>query len=177
MKAPFQNTIFCLSLFFSGSTLAQDAATINTTELISNTKRVVDDLKAKVMNFEGLDDKEMAYFEGKFNELSTDTDKISQIFKNVNVENISGYFNVERGSFKTQLMKLAALLGIDAVQFKNVSECMDWNIDSAFKLNISDVKTALNAFIDEMPLSYQYLERDNSLTVNGLESSQQCENK
>ena len=50
-------------------------------------------------------------------------------------------------------------------------------MDSAFKLNLSDVKTALNTFISELPLKYEYLERDNSLTVSGLEPSQECENK
>lgn len=116
-------------------------------------------------------------FEDKFDELSAGTDTISQLFRNVNVEQLAGYFNVERGSFKEQLQALDSKLGIDTVRFENVSDCMDWNIDSAFKLNLSDVKTALNTFIHQMPLKYEYLERDNSLTVNGLESSQECENK
>ncbi len=177
MKPPFSGTILCLSIFFAGPSQAQDAARINTTELISKTKRVVNDLKAKVMNFEGLGDKDMAYFEDKFNELSAGTDTISQLFRNVNVEQLAGYFNVERGSFKEQLQVLASKLGIDTVRFENVSDDMDWNMDSAFKLNLSDVKTALNTFISELPLKYEYLERDNSLTVSGLEPSQECENK
>lgn len=177
MKIPFKATILCLSVCFAGPTLAQNAETINTTELISNTKLIVNDIKAKIMNFEGLAYTDMSYFESKFSELSIDTDKIGQALQKVKVDHIDGYFNVNRGSFKSQLQKLAALVGIDTVRFENVADCMDWNIDSPFKLNISDVKTALNTFMNEMPISYKYLERDNSLTINGLESSQQCENK
>jgi len=118
-------------------------------------------------------DEDMAYFESQLNELSTDTDIIGQVFSKLKSQHIDSYFNVERGSFKEQLQALASKFGIDTVRFKNVSD----DIDSAFKLNLSDVKTALNTFISELPLKYEYLERDNSLTVSGLEPSQECENK
>ena len=158
MKPPFSATILCLSIFFAGPSLAQDNETINTTELISNTKKIVNELKAKLMSFEGVTDKDMAYFESQLNELSTDTDKIGQVFSKLKAQHIDTYFNVERGSFKEQLQSLASKLGIDTVHFKNVSNDMDWNMDSAFKLNLSDVKTALNTFINKMPLQYEYLE-------------------
>jgi len=177
MKPPFRAIILCLSIFFAGPSLAQNNAMISTTELISNTKKIINDLKAKLMSFEGVTDKDMAYFESQLNELSTDTDIIGQVFSKLKSQHIDSYFNVERGSFKEQLQALASKFGIDTVRFKNVSDDMDWNMDSAFKLNLSDVKTALNTFINKMPLKYEYLERDNSLTISGLESSQECENK
>jgi hypothetical protein len=185
MKAQFKITIISLSICFAGQSLAQDEVNImtldkvniDTKELISNTKRIVSELKAKVMSFEGIANEDMAYFESKFAELSVDTNTISQVFRQVKVDHIDGYFNVETGSFKKQLSALSTALGIDTVRFQNISDCMDWNIDSAFKLKISDAETALNTFINELPISYEYLERDNSITVNGLESSQQCESK
>lgn len=193
MKPQYKNTLLCLSLCFAGQSLAQDELkleplgevnskslneiNIDTQELISNTKAIVNDLKAKIMSFEGIASSDMAYFEQKFDELDIDTDTISQVFRQVKVDHIDGYFDVETGSFKKQLNALAKMLGIDTVRYKNISECMDWDIDSAFKINISDAKTALNTFINELPVSYEYLERDNSITVNGLESSQECESK
>lgn len=168
-----------LSVAFSSVTIAQEPEAINTKKLIAKTKKTVNALKRKVLDMKnGIATEDIAYLENQLATLSFDTQTIELALnkiKDVDVD-VDGFFNVIPGSFKEQLMKLTTLLGIEEnnVRFNNISECTDWDLDSYFQLDLSNIEAALGTFINDLPISYEYIERDNSLTINGLDTSKEC---
>lgn len=100
-------------------------------------------------------------------------DGINYVKRVDNMEN----FTVSRGSFKLQLAHFADRLGIETIRWSGVPSCTDWQLDSSYKINLRDTENAIDEFLDGMPLSFQYFERDNSLNITSLVAIGGCGNE
>ncbi len=86
------------------------------------------------------------------------------------------YFTVGKGSFKLQLAKFADRLDIKTVRWAGVPSCVDWELDSTYKIDMSDTRNAIDELLDGMALSYEYFSRDNSLNLTSLVILGDCKN-
>jgi hypothetical protein len=88
----------------------------------------------------------------------------------------NGYrlFNVEKGSFKEQLANFARRLNIKTIRWSGVPECIDWELDSTYEIEMSDAQDAIDEFLDGMPLTYRYSEKDSSLNLTSTVIVQGC---
>ena len=94
----------------------------------------------------------------------------------INRENASRYFYVEKGSFKAQLAQFADQLQIKTIRWAGVPSCIDWTLDSIYKIDVSNTTDAIDEFLDGMPLTYEFFSRDNSLNLTSTVIIEGCPN-
>lgn len=95
----------------------------------------------------------------------------------INRENGYRYFTVNKGSFKAQLAMFADRLEIKTIRWSGVPQCIDWNLDSTYDIDMQNTTDAIDEFIDGMPLTYEYFSRDNSLNLTSTVVIEGCPNE
>jgi hypothetical protein len=92
----------------------------------------------------------------------------------INRVNESRYFYVKKGSFKAQLAEFADQLNIKTIRWSGVPTCIDWELDSIYKIDVQDTTEAINEFLDGMPLTYEFFSRDKSLNLTSTVIIEGC---
>ena len=92
-------------------------------------------------------------------------------------ENSYRLFVVKKGSFKEQLVHFADRLKIKTIRWSDVPECIDWDLDATYDIELEDAEQAIDDFLDGMPLTYQYFPHDNSLNLTSTTIIQGCPNE
>jgi len=99
----------------------------------------------------------------------------SKAINYIETKNGEEYAEIIPGSLKTQLYSLADRVGIKNIRWINVPECVDWMIDSTYKIDVSNRESAIGEFIEGYNLSYHIFDKDNSLNVTSLQHLEGCQ--
>jgi len=158
----------------SGSYGPKWANDIHGEQLVGELRKQVVELQAEVnlyqSVFKDLGDK----LTKKMSSITHTLDTRSKAINYLEIKNGEQYAEIIPGSLKTQLYSLADRVGIKTIRWVNVPECVDWMIDSTYKIDVSDRESAIGEFIDGYNLSYHIWDKDNSLNVTSLQHLEGC---